>query len=157
VDASAGVVSEPTRPGISRTLGYRRASTEPGTATIYWDASEDYCFHTASGPVVQGGLVTAQLDAAMGGAAWSLVAPTHTFLTADLRVEFIRPTRPGPLTAHGTVVRRTSRVIFCAAELFDEAGTLLAASRCTQVVLPHDGAASRPSPLRGLPPRPELP
>jgi hypothetical protein len=34
------------------------------------------------------------------------------------------------------VERRTSRVVFCSAELLDAEGSTLAASRCTQVVLP---------------------
>ncbi len=129
-----------------RTLGYRRVDSTAGLSTVEWSASEEYCFPTDTGPVVQGGLVTALLDSAMGGACWSVLEPQETFLTADLRVEFLRTTRPGQLTAAGSVVRRTRRVVFCAAELFDAAGTLLAASRCTQVVLPGDGRAARSAP-----------
>jgi hypothetical protein len=40
-------------------------------------------------------------------------------------------------------VRRTRRVVFCAAELRNEAGDVLATSRCTQVVLPATGRAGR--------------
>lgn len=123
-------------PHVWRTLGYRRVDWAPGRSTIAWDAPVEYSFPTTGGPVVQGGLVTALLDAAMGGACWSVLDRHETFLTADLRVEFLRATRPGPLTATGTVVRRTRRVVFCAAELVDTAGELLATSRCTQVVLP---------------------
>ena len=130
-------------PHIWSTLGYRRISWEPGRTEIGWTATEDYCFPTAGGPVVQGGLVTALLDAGMGGACWSVLDADQAFLTADLRVEFLRSTRPGPLVARGWVVRRTRRVVFCAAELFDGDDTLLATSRCTQVVLPGDGRAGR--------------
>jgi uncharacterized protein (TIGR00369 family) len=128
---------------IWTTLGYERLGWAFGSTTIGWDASQDYCFPSAGGPVVQGGLVTALLDAAMGGACWSVLDEDQAFLTADLRVEFLRPTRPVRLTATGTVVRRTRRVVFCSAELFDADGTLLATSRCTQVVLPADGPAGR--------------
>jgi uncharacterized protein (TIGR00369 family) len=134
-------------PHVWRTLGYRRADWEPGRSIVEWDAPEDYCFPTESGPVVQGGLVTALLDSAMGGACWSVLDGDETFMTADLRVEFLRPARPGRLAATGTVVRRTRRVVFCAAELLDADGTLLAASRCTQVVLPVNGSAGREHPL----------
>ena len=130
-------------PHIWATLGYRRVSWEPGATEVAWDATESYCFQTAGGPVVQGGLVTALLDAGMGGACWSVLDRDQAFLTADLRVEFLRPSRIGTLRATGQVVRRTRRVVFCAAELHDAAGTLLAASRCTQVVLPADGMAGR--------------
>jgi acyl-coenzyme A thioesterase PaaI-like protein len=93
---------------------------------VEWDAPEEYCFPTGAGPVVQGGLVTALLDSAMGGACWSVLDGDETFLTA---------------------VRRTRRVVFCAAELLDAEGTLLAAARCTQVVLPVNGSAGREQPL----------
>jgi len=56
------------------------------------------------------------------------------FLTADLRVEFMRSARPGVLRAEGRVVQRSRRVVFCSAELFGPDGTLLAAARCTQIV-----------------------
>jgi hypothetical protein len=45
--------------------------------------------------------------------------------------------------ARGEVIRRTRRVVFCAAELRDSDGLVLATSRCTQVVLPADGRAGR--------------
>lgn len=118
------------------TLGYRRVDWAPGRSTVEWDATAAYGFHTPAGPVIQGGLVTAQLDSAMGGACWTTLNNDEVFLTADLRVEFFRPTRPGRLRAVGTVERRTSRVVFCAASLYDADGTVTAASRCTQVILP---------------------
>jgi uncharacterized protein (TIGR00369 family) len=121
----------------------------PGGTTIEWDAPEDYCFRAGAGPIVQGGLVTAMLDAAMGGACWTVLNRDEAFLTVDLRVEFLRATRPSTLQATGEVVRRTRRVVFCAAELRDLAGTLLAASRCTQVILPATGPAGRYGPSEG--------
>ena len=125
------------------TLGYRRVSWGEGSSAVAWDATPDYGFPTSSGPVIQGGLVTAILDAAMGGACWTVIDADSAFLTADLRVEFLRATRPGTITATGTVVRRTRRVVFCEGKLHDADGLLLAASRCTQVVLPATGPAGR--------------
>jgi uncharacterized protein (TIGR00369 family) len=132
-------------PHLWSTLGYRRLSWEPGATSIAWDASVDYCFPTAGGPIVQGGLVTALLDAAMGGSCWTVLDREQAFLTADLRVEFLRSAQVGTLSAHGWVVRRTRRVVFCAAELYrgETKGELLATSRCTQVVLPAEGRAGR--------------
>jgi uncharacterized protein (TIGR00369 family) len=130
-------------PHIWATLGYRRVSWEPGATEVAWDATEDYCFPTAGGPIVQGGLVTALLDAGMGGACWTVLDRDQAFLTADLRVEFLRSSRPGTLTARGWVVRRTRRVVFCAAELRSDDGQILATARCTQVVLPAEGRAGR--------------
>ncbi len=125
------------------TLGYRRLGWGQGSTTIEWDATAEYGFPTAGGTVIQGGLVTAILDAAMGGACWTVLDAESAFLTADLRVEFLRSTRVGTVRAVGTVVRRTRRVVFCEAQLFDAGEVLLAVSRCTQVVLPGDSKAGR--------------
>ncbi|WP_375491588.1 PaaI family thioesterase [uncultured Jatrophihabitans sp.] len=132
-------------PGLWSTMGYRLDAWEVGTSTVSWEATQDYGFATSNGYVVQGGLVTAQLDSAMGGACWTVLDDTQIFLTADLRVEFLRSTPMGHLVAVGTVVRATSRVVFCAGELHLDSpdGALLASARCTQVVLPADHRGRR--------------
>src|SRR5207244_7582938 len=89
----------------------------PGATTIEWTVIPEYCLLAAEGHVVQGGLVTALLDAAMGGACWTVLDRDQVFLTADLRIEFLRTSRPGVLRAIGSVVRRTRRVVFCSAEI----------------------------------------
>ena len=142
-DAAAWEAADVTGPHIWRTLAYRRTDWQPGSTTIEWTAIPEYCFPTADGHVVQGGLVTALLDAAMGGACWTVLDHDQVFLTADLRVEFLRVSRPGLLCATGTVVRRTRRVVFCGAEMRGADGALLAMSRCTQVVLPNAGPFGR--------------
>jgi uncharacterized protein (TIGR00369 family) len=135
---------------VWRTLGFSEIGRGEGTASVAWTATADYCFPSGSGPVVQGGLVTALLDAAMGGACWTVLDDDQTFLTADLRVEFLRATRPGALRGVGTVVRRTRRVVFCAADLLDAEDNVLATARATQVVLPGDAGRTWP-PGTGIP------
>jgi uncharacterized protein (TIGR00369 family) len=137
---------------VWQTLGFYEIGRGPGIATVGWTATEDYCFPSGSGPVVQGGLVTAVLDAAMGGACWTALAEFDepaAFLTADLRVEFLRATRPGTLRAVGRVVRSTRRVVFCAADLLDDEDVVLATGRCTQVVLPGDAGRTWPPSAAG--------
>ena len=124
----------PDVPHVWRTLGYRRPVAEPGHVVVEWDATADYAFPADSGHIVHGGLVATILDTAMGGACWSLLADDESFLTADLRVEFMRSARPGTLRCNGKVVQRNRRVAFCSAELHDAEGTLLASSRCTQII-----------------------
>jgi uncharacterized protein (TIGR00369 family) len=129
------VDSPPAAPHVWATLGYRGLEQGDGVAVIEWDAPIEYCFAGATGPIVHGGLVATMLDTAMGGACHSVLDEGDTFLTADLHAEFLLPTRPGTLRAHGRVVHRTKRTIFCAAELHDADGKHLASARCTQVVL----------------------
>jgi uncharacterized protein (TIGR00369 family) len=124
----------PPAPHVWRTLGYRGIEQGDGRSVIEWDASVEYCFDAPSGPIVHGGMVTTLLDTAMGGACWSVLGDHESFLTADLRVEFLRSARPGTLRAEGVVVQRNRRVAFCAADLYDGDGSLLATSRCTQII-----------------------
>jgi len=130
--------SPPAAPHIWQTLGYRGVEQGEGRSVIEWDATPDYCFHAPSGPIVHGGMVSTLLDTAMGGACWSLLGENESFLTADLRVEFMRSARPGTLRAEGRVVQRNRRVAFCSAELYAEDGELLASSRCTQIIRTDD-------------------
>jgi len=130
--------SPPAAPHIWQTLGYRGVEQGDGRSVIEWDATPDYCFHAPSGPIVHGGMVSTLLDTAMGGACWSLLGDKESFLTADLRVEFMRSARPGTLRAEGRVVQRNRRVAFCSAELYAEDGELLASSRCTQIIRTDD-------------------
>ena len=130
--------SPPAAPHIWQTLGYRGVEQGDGRSVIEWDATSDYCFHAPSGPIVHGGMVSTLLDTAMGGACWSLLGENESFLTADLRVEFMRSARPGTLRAEGRVVQRNRRVAFCSAELYAQDGEVLASSRCTQIIRTDD-------------------
>lgn len=123
----------PPDPHIWNTLGYRGVEQGGGRSVIDWDAPDTFCFHSASGPIVHGGMVTTLLDTAMGGACWTLMEENEDFLTAELRTEFHRSARPGVMRATGWVVQRNRRVVFCAAELHQD-GELVASSRCTQIV-----------------------
>jgi uncharacterized protein (TIGR00369 family) len=123
----------PGTPHIWHTLGYRTVEAEEGYA-MEWDASPEYAFPAQSGPIVHGGMVATILDTAMGGATWLVLEAGETFLTADLRVEFLRAARPGTLRAEAQVVHRTRRVAFCSADLYDAERTLVASARCTQMI-----------------------
>ncbi|MCU1588625.1 MAG: PaaI family thioesterase [Frankiales bacterium] len=131
---------------IAGTIGMRIIERGDGRSAIGWDASPEYGFPSSSGQIIHGGMVTTILDTAMGAATWSVLTADEVFLTADLRVEFYRATRPGPLVAKGSVIKRTSRLAFCSAELFDADDRLLASSRGTQTILPATGAMARPDP-----------
>jgi uncharacterized protein (TIGR00369 family) len=124
----------PPAPHIWRTLGYRGV----GPAVIEWDATPEHCFHDGGGGfIVHGGMVTTLLDTAMGGACWAVLEDGESFLTADLRTEFLRSARPGTLRAEGRVVQRNRRVAFCSADLYQD-GALLATARCTQIIRAAD-------------------
>jgi uncharacterized protein (TIGR00369 family) len=121
-------------PHIWKTLGYRSVEQGEGRSVIEWDATPEFCFPSPGGPIVHGGMVSTVLDTVMGGACWSVLGEGEEFLTADLRVEFMRSARPGTLRAEGVVIQRNRRVAFCSADLYDAEGRLLASSRGTQMI-----------------------
>jgi uncharacterized protein (TIGR00369 family) len=123
----------PPPPHIWNTLGYRGVEQADGRSVMEWEATPEYCFHSQSGPIVHGGMIATLLDTAMGGACWTLMREDEDFLTVDLRTEFLRSARPGTLRAEGRVVQRNRRVVFCAADLYQD-GELVASARCTQIV-----------------------
>ena len=133
---------------IGATLGIEITERGDGRSVLHWDAQPEYGFPTSSGQVIHGGMVTTLLDSAMGAACWSTLGDDEVFLTADLRVEFYRASRPGLLVAKGSVVKRTSRLAFCMAELYDGNDRLLASSRCTQTILPAGSHGGRPDPTQ---------
>lgn len=51
--------------------------------------------------------------------------------TLELKVQFLRPARTGPLIGRGRVVHRGPGVAFLAGELLDEAGTVVATATDT--------------------------
>ena len=61
-------------------------------------------------PALHGGTISATLDTTGGLAVWSLARPMDRVSTIDLRVDYLRPGRPEPLTATAEVVRLGNRV-----------------------------------------------
>lgn len=119
---------------IWSTLGYRFTERPGEELTVEWNATRDYGFPVDGRTIVHGGMVATLLDTAMGHACLARLGAGETFLTADLHVEFYRAATPGRLRAVSEVVYQSRRAMFCSARLYDEAGTLLASARCTQIV-----------------------
>jgi uncharacterized protein (TIGR00369 family) len=83
---------------------------------------------------VQGGFVAAMLDDTMGPALFSMTGGKVIASSIDLNVSFIRPVKPGRVVGRGRVVSCGRSIAFLEAELFDEAGKLLA--RATSSAVP---------------------
>ena len=76
--------------------------------------------------IAHGGAICTLLDVAMGTAG-----RTHAgrpVMTLDMQVAFLAPGRSGVLTAEGRIVRGGRSILFCEAEIRDEAGELVAKS-----------------------------
>lgn len=84
---------------------------------------------------IQGGFVAAMLDDTMGPALGTTFAPDEFGPTIELKVNFLKPTKPGRLIAEARVVQRGRSIAFLAGEIFDEAGNLLATATATAKIV----------------------
>jgi uncharacterized protein (TIGR00369 family) len=61
--------------------------------------------------------------------AFTVAEEGQTTVTADLKVDFLRPAQPGRLVANATVRHRTKRLAFCEATVQQGGGEIVAEAR----------------------------
>lgn len=113
------------QPAVIRTLKGRVAgyAIERRELRMEFEIGLEFC-HTVD--VVQGGFVTAMLDAAM---AHAVLAAEHfkvRMSSIDINVSFLRPARAGKFTAVATIIRLGRGIGFLRAELLNDKGELTA-------------------------------
>jgi len=95
-----------------------------GTLTV-----EAHGFPTSRGTIVHGGAIATLADEALAAVAYTVADEGETTATADLKVDFLRPARPGRLIARATLRHRTRRLAFCEASIEQEDGRVVAEAR----------------------------
>lgn len=101
---------------------------EQQTATLSFDIPLAFCH---SGNIVQGGFVTAMLDAACSHAVFSAGREVTTVSTLEIKVSFLQPSRAGKFQCIGKITRIGGSIAFMVGELFDESGVLTATATTT--------------------------
>ena len=97
--------------------------------------SQRHGFPTDKGVIVHGGAVATIADCALACAAMAAAEDGELCTTADLHVEFFRPTKPGAaVVARAEVRHRTRRLAYCAATLTQD-GEVVAEARATLAYL----------------------
>ncbi len=97
--------------------------TEAKTCTFEFDISTDYCH---SGDIVQGGFVTAMLDAAMSHAVFASEEGVTGVSSLEIKTSYLEPTRAGRLRAVGRILKSSYKTVFLEGSLYDSEGLLLA-------------------------------
>jgi uncharacterized protein (TIGR00369 family) len=98
--------------------------TAAQTCTFEFDIGTDYC-HSVD--IVQGGFVTAMLDAASTHALFGASGGNVTNVASlEIKTNYFEPTRAGRLRVLGRVVREGYRIAFMEGEVYDRDGTLTA-------------------------------
>jgi len=91
--------------------------------------TERHSFPTSRGPIVHGGAIATLADEALATVAFTLADEGQSTVTADLKVDFLRPAHPGRLVARASVRHRTKRLAFCEATIEHDGGEIVAEAR----------------------------
>jgi molybdopterin converting factor subunit 1 len=120
-------------PPYSKLLGSRPLDAEPGHVRMEFEASDQMLNPAGS---VQGGFLTAMLDETMGPATISMLEPGFVVPTLELKVNFLRPARPGRLVVDARVVHLGKSVVFMESSLVGDDGSLIATATATARIVP---------------------
>lgn len=133
LDVLRGVASgETPLPPAAELLGWKALVLRPGYARVQYTARE--AFYNPAG-TVQGGMLAAMLDDAMGPALFTLLPVGQFAPTLQMHVSFLSPAYAGTLVAEGRVVHRTRGVAFLEGRLNDSDGNLLATATATARIM----------------------
>ena len=118
-------------------LGARLERVAPGEVDVSLQVDARHLNLTGT---LHGGLIATLADTATGLALRTTLEGGTTSLTSSLSVTFLRPGRPGRVTAKGRVVKRGTRFGYAEADVVDGEGRLLARAAATFTVMPEPAA-----------------
>jgi uncharacterized protein (TIGR00369 family) len=110
-------------PEFIHMLGGRVVEAGSDALTMSFDIGRQFCH---SGDIVQGGFITAMLDAAMSHAVFMLDDTVVGLSSLEISTRYLEVTRAGPLAAVGRIVRLSYKTAFLDGQLFNADGKLLA-------------------------------
>jgi len=131
---------EMPQPAAATKIGMRLASFAAGEATVELEADAT---HANPMGTVQGGILAAIADAAMGWAYMTTLGEGESYTTLEIKVNFLRPVRAGRLEGRARVrsAGRTIGLIEC--DVLAEGGKVAAHAVSTCMILRGDAAAGR--------------
>src|SRR5438093_13641213 len=116
--------------GMVANIGTRIVEIEYGKLVLEGNMTADsHGFPTSRGTIVHGGAIATLADEALASVAYTLAEEGEETTTADLKVDYLRPARPGRLVARATVSHRTRRLAFCEARVEQDGGQVVAEAR----------------------------
>ena len=115
-------------------MGYHYVEAGPGRVQCTMEVTTA---HTNPSKVAHGGVLCTLADAAMGGAVHVALEPGQRVVTAELKVNYLKPVPTGRITAEATVVQRGKRLAVVTAEIRDAAGQLVGVALGTFAIIPR--------------------
>jgi uncharacterized protein (TIGR00369 family) len=116
--------------GMVANIGTRLVEVAHGSLVLEGNmTAESHGFPTSRGTIVHGGAIATLADEALASVAFTAAEEGETTVTADLKVDFLRPATPGHFIARATLRHRTRRLAFCEATVEQEGGPIVAEAR----------------------------
>lgn len=127
-------------PAAATLIGMALESFTPGEAVVVLQADEH---HGNPMGTVQGGLLAAMADAAMGWAYMTTLAEGESYTTLEMKINFLKPVWKGRVTARGHVRKggRTVGLVEC--DVVDAEESLVAHAVSTCMTLRGQQAVGR--------------
>ena len=117
-------------PASSKLLGWKLHTLDPAKRTIKVEFSATPDFINPIG-TIQGGIIAAMLDDAMGPVATAFLGGHHMAPTVELKVNFMRPAKVGSLFVEARVVHSGQSIVFLDGTMKDNEGKLIATASAT--------------------------
>ena len=113
------------KPGFIEMLGgeITGIDIDEKTCTFEFKISTQFC-HSID--VVQGGFITAMLDAAMSHAVFATVEGVSGVSSLEIKTSYLEPTRAGTLRVVGQVVKDSYKTAFLEGKMYNAEGLLSA-------------------------------
>jgi len=130
LDAMSNKPPGTDHPPIFDKMGINVINVDPETqsCSLGFDVGLEFC-HSVN--VIQGGFVTAMIDAAM---AHALILNNENITgmpSLEIKVSFLRASLAGQVTAVGRIVRKGRNILFLEGELLDPSGRVTATATST--------------------------
>ena len=127
-------------PPVATLIGFTLTEVEPGRAVVALKAGTR---HANPMGTVHGGVLCDIADAAMGIAYAATLDEDETFTTLELKINFLKPVRTGPLVATGRVVKGGRSIGLVECDVVDDKDRLVARASSTCMTLRGEQAVGR--------------
>lgn len=134
------VRGEMPQPAAAALIRMALASFAQGEAVVVLPAGPE---HANPMGTVQGGVLAALADAAMGWAFMTTLGEGESYTTLEMKINFLKPVRQGRLTARGRVRKAGRMVALVECDVEDDGGSLVAHAVGTCLTLRGEQAAGR--------------
>jgi uncharacterized protein (TIGR00369 family) len=141
IDDMAKMLSgELEQPAAARLVGMRLASYGDGEAVVAIDVDDR---HANPMGTVQGGVLAAVADAAMGWACMTVLGEGETYTTVEMKINFLRPAWKGRLEGRGRVRSAGKTITLVECDVVSADGKVVAHAVSTCMTLRGEKAAGR--------------